>query len=285
MIEVAPSSLASGQSRASKAPCLSPPLGHTRSATDKSASLAARPRSAQDNAAVATQASEFTTPPVVFYIDRQRLGRDCVSEQLATQLPEWSIKPIENVRELQRDGDWSRASLVILKTNATSIGASDVADEIAMIANVAPGLPLVIMSELEDATEVLRAIELGARGYLPASLALAHAVGAIRLVGEGGTYIPACVLTASPVAPQTSSSRAADGKGDPIQFSPRQLQVLELLQQGKQNKIIAYELSMCESTAKVHIRHIMRKLNARNRTQVVMMTNNLGSRSPRALVA
>src|SRR5258708_2881660 len=88
MMDVAPSSLASGLSRASAAPCLSRPLGHTRSATDKSASLAVRPRSAQNNAAVDTQASELTTPPVVFYIDRQCLGRDCVSEQLATHLPE-----------------------------------------------------------------------------------------------------------------------------------------------------------------------------------------------------
>ena len=65
-----------------------------------------------------------------------------------------------------------------------------------------------------------------------------------------------------------------DANGSPIQFSPRQLQVLKGLRQGKQNKIIAYELGMCESTVKVHIRHIMKKLNARNRTQVVLLTNN-----------
>ena len=45
--------------------------------------------------------------------------------------------------------------------------------------------------------------------------------------------------------------------------------------QGKQTKIIAYELGMCESTVKVHIRQIMKKLNARNRTQVVLLTNNM----------
>ena len=51
--------------------------------------------------------------------------------------------------------------------------------------------------------------------------------------------------------------------------------MLEILQQGKQNKTIAFELGMCESTVKVHIRHIMRKINARNRTQVVLMTKHL----------
>ena len=74
-----------------------------------------------------------------------------------------------------------------------------------------------------------------------------------------------------------------DERGQPIEFSPRQIQVLERLQQGKQNKIIAYELGMCESTVKVHIRHIMRKLNARNRTQVVLLTNKMHCGSAVAL--
>jgi DNA-binding NarL/FixJ family response regulator len=69
-----------------------------------------------------------------------------------------------------------------------------------------------------------------------------------------------------------------DGDGDSISFSPRQLQVLELLKEGKQNKIIAYELGMCESTVKVHIRQIMRKLKARNRTQVVLLTQGIQTR-------
>ena len=51
--------------------------------------------------------------------------------------------------------------------------------------------------------------------------------------------------------------------------------MLQRLWQGKQNKTIAYDLDMCESTVKVHIRHIMKKLNARNRTQVVLLTRSL----------
>jgi DNA-binding NarL/FixJ family response regulator len=48
-----------------------------------------------------------------------------------------------------------------------------------------------------------------------------------------------------------------------------------MLQKGKPNKVIAYELGMAEATVKVHIRHIMKKLNACNRTQVVLMTRDL----------
>jgi DNA-binding NarL/FixJ family response regulator len=51
--------------------------------------------------------------------------------------------------------------------------------------------------------------------------------------------------------------------------------VVEALCRGKANKQIAFELGMCESTVKVHVRHIMRKLKARNRTEVAMMVSNL----------
>jgi DNA-binding NarL/FixJ family response regulator len=55
-------------------------------------------------------------------------------------------------------------------------------------------------------------------------------------------------------------------------FSPRQMEILQQLWQGKQNKKIAHDLDISESTVKVHIQHIMKKLDAHNRTQVVVLT-------------
>jgi DNA-binding NarL/FixJ family response regulator len=48
---------------------------------------------------------------------------------------------------------------------------------------------------------------------------------------------------------------------------------VEALRRGKANKIIAYELNMRESTVKVHVRNIMKKLKAKNRTEVAFLTN------------
>src|SRR5262249_34413816 len=103
--------------------------------------------------------------------------------------------------------------------------------------------------------------------------------------GKGGTFIPPCVLAASSTIQPNSPVGSTDSSGKAIQFSPRQLKVLERLRQGKQNKIIAYELCMCESTVKVHIRNIMKKLKARNRTQVVLLTNNADYRPAETLAA
>jgi len=223
---------------------------------------------------IVEQVGGLEVPPIVLYIDKHRWGRDCVSEQLASQLSGWSIEPLASISELTKRADWSDKSVVVLHAHSASVATPELASEIAMVAEEAPSVPFVVMSDLEDATEALLAIRSGARGYLPASLPLSQVIAAIRFVAEGGTYIPACVLKAASARQQTSPVPLVDGDGNPIRFSPRQQQVLDRLRQGKQTKIIAYELGMCESTVKVHIRLIMKKLNARNRTQIVLLTNN-----------
>ena len=55
--------------------------------------------------------------------------------------------------------------------------------------------------------------------------------------------------------------------------------VLAQLRQGKANKLIAHELSMSESTVKVHVRNIMRKMGATNRTQAVYKAQQLSNHS------
>jgi DNA-binding NarL/FixJ family response regulator len=99
------------------------------------------------------------------------------------------------------------------------------------------------------------------------------AVQAIRLVRAGGTFVPARTFIATrdlieKLPAITENSR----KG---WFTVRQLTVIESLRQGKSNKIIAYELNMCESTVKVHVRHIMKKLGAKNRTEVALLMNSI----------
>ena len=60
--------------------------------------------------------------------------------------------------------------------------------------------------------------------------------------------------------------------------------MVEAIRQGKPNKIVAYELNMCESTVKVHVRAIMKKLKARNRTEVAYLYSSTFS-DPDAAVA
>ena len=102
-------------------------------------------------------------------------------------------------------------------------------------------------------------------------LSLDIAVEAVRLVRAGGTFVPASSLAAA----RRSGDAPTAPRGTSGIFTARQAAVVDALRRGKANKVIAYELKMRESTVKVHVRNIMKKLNARNRTEVAFMTNEL----------
>jgi DNA-binding NarL/FixJ family response regulator len=122
------------------------------------------------------------------------------------------------------------------------------------------------------------AFESGARGYIPtASTAVELAVEIIRLVKAGGTFVPPSILYARAMIREGATPGAITTQ----RFTPRQSAVLELLKLGKTNKIIAHELQVSESTVKVHIRNIMKRLKATNRTEVAARAHELelGERS------
>jgi DNA-binding NarL/FixJ family response regulator len=120
----------------------------------------------------------------------------------------------------------------------------------------------IVMSNIEDIALIRMMLEQGVRGYIPVSLPLEVAIEAIRLVEAGGVFVPA-------------SSLMTPSEGLHGHFTARQATVVEALCQGKANKRIAHELNMCESTVKVHVRNIMKKLRAKNRTEVALIVNGL----------
>jgi DNA-binding NarL/FixJ family response regulator len=89
------------------------------------------------------------------------------------------------------------------------------------------------------------------------------AVEAIRLVLAGGTYIPTEALMTLARAQQQPANSSHN------HLTVREEQILALLRHGKQNKQIAYELSLSEGTVKVHVHNIMRKFGVSNRTQIL----------------
>ena len=215
-------------------------------------------------------------PPVILYIDERPLTRDCISRQLATQLGEISIEPVPSVRDaaLRAQGD-GRYALAVLHTHMATIVDRTVAAELALLGQAMPDISVVLLSGNEQADSIIGAFQKGVRGYIPTSLSIKDAAAAIRFVWGGGTFVPPSALTPSArlnlaELPVPAERERAAGK-----FTPRQREVLGCLWKGKANKAIAYELNMCESTVKVHIRHIMKKLHARNRTQVVLLTQSM----------
>lgn len=207
-------------------------------------------------------------PEIVIYLDPRAFTRECVSRCLQAALGGYRIHPLPDPERIETAilaGSAVRA--VLVNIGAERVASAAMAGLVSRVREILPGVPMAILSDHEDRESVREAFQLGARGYIPTSLASRVAVGAVSLICVGGSFAPASILLSEDDAPTTQpDERRLEG------FTQRQTQILDCLRRGMANKLIAYELDMCQSTVKVHIRNIMKKLNATNRTQVVYLT-------------
>lgn len=132
-----------------------------------------------------------------------------------------------------------------------------------------PALPLVVVSGDDDPATVRAVLAAGARAFLPKGEAAAVLAQALRLVLEGGRYVPTQAL--ADLGVNVSQPRLSPGA-----LTPRQHDVLRCLMQGQPNKQIARELGIGEGTVKLHLAAVLRALHARNRTEAVVRARELG---------
>jgi DNA-binding NarL/FixJ family response regulator len=200
--------------------------------------------------------------------------RECIRRgmQPAFSIP---LDTYESIAELEKDDRLRETRLVIISWSSEDQGRSgENADTVVALSQLAPGAPIIVLAHRKDPETARGAIAIGARGYIPMSMGFDLAVEVVRFALAGGTYVPPEYFLAEAPAPAPAIRTA-----DPGAMTARELLVVRAIQQGKPNKIIAYELNMCESTVKVHVRHIMKKLGAKNRTAVAMKANGIATLS------
>jgi DNA-binding NarL/FixJ family response regulator len=133
-----------------------------------------------------------------------------------------------------------------------------------------PDTPLVVVSASEKAGDIHKALEQGARGFIPKSSRSAVLRSAVDLVLSGGIYVPPMALHARR-EPSKRHWEPEDGHHGRRRLSPRQHEVLTALCAGKSNKQIADELSLSEGTVKIHMTAVFKSFGVRNRTQAVIV--------------
>lgn len=146
-------------------------------------------------------------------------------------------------------------------------------EAIYKIHQLQPDMPIVILSAVFDKEIVQKTIDLGVSGYIPKTSSNAIIIGAVNLVMSGGIYIPPELLSnqlRSELAEQPKKSAV------PHILTPRQLEVIKAVAEGKSNKQIAYELGLSEGTVKLHVTAILKLLNVNNRTGAVREAERLG---------
>jgi DNA-binding NarL/FixJ family response regulator len=205
----------------------------------------------------------------LIYLDPRAFTRHCIGRWLQSSLSGFSICALPGAEEITTAPiirEQIRA--VIIHTASERMSSGSMAGLLSRLSELLPAVPATVLSDYEDAENILEAFGLGVRGYIPTSLASMVAIGAIQLVCLGGSFAPPASLLSHCSRSPTSAG------GEPLieGFTQRQTQILDCLRRGMANKLIAYELNMCENTVKVHVRNLMKKVKATNRTQVVYLT-------------
>jgi DNA-binding NarL/FixJ family response regulator len=131
-----------------------------------------------------------------------------------------------------------------------------------------PRIPVVIVSGHQDQQIISGALSLGVSGYILKSSSKQTLAQSIGEVLRGSVCVPAAYRGL--VRPQRASGPAEDLLKRLHGLTPQQLRVLDMLQRGLQNKQIAYELKISETTVKVHVSDILRKLNVLSRTKAIV---------------
>ncbi len=134
-----------------------------------------------------------------------------------------------------------------------------------------PALRAIVFTAFDTDERILAAVQAGAQGYLLKGAPREELFRAIRVVHQGGSLLQPVV--ASKLLRQVSAPPASP-LAEPL--TAREMEVLEALGRGLQNKEIAAELAITERTVKFHVSAIMGKLGAGNRTEAVTMAAQMG---------
>jgi two-component system, NarL family, response regulator len=147
-----------------------------------------------------------------------------------------------------------RPAVVLMDLLLPDIGGAEV---IRRVCSTSSDTAFIVLTTVAGDEEIYRALEAGARGYLFKDMARKDLIHAIRAVAKGQRYIPSQV-----------GSRIAENLPRPG-LTAREIEVLQFVAAGQRNKEIAYQLGVSEATINAHVKHILEKLNASDRTQAV----------------
>lgn len=203
----------------------------------------------------------------IYIVHPSRLFRDCLKRSLKGAVG-YVVRDFPDLDDLDESFDPGSLALLLLGVN---LGSSNSARLDAILQQLGGEVPVVVTSDSEDPRLVAALLAKGVSGYIPTSMDLEVTIQALRLVLAGGVYAPASCLLKLWQSAQSPPEKSTA----PETLTAKQMAVIEAIRKGKANKTIAYELNMCESTVKVHVRNIMKKLHAKNRTQVAYIANQL----------
>lgn len=160
-----------------------------------------------------------------------------------------------------------KPDVILLDLHMPDIGGLQV---IALLREEMPTAQIIMLTVSEDAEDLLEALRAGARGYLLKNIETDFLLDAIRRAAKAESVMSPLMANklADAIRQPEKTSNASDSSLEKL--SPREREVITMLARGASNKEIARSLDLVESTVKIHVQGILRKLNLSSRVQAAV---------------
>jgi len=226
-----------------------------------------------------TASTPMRQPPIrVLVVDDHTLFRRGLIALLASDPRFEVVAEAGDAGEAQRRAAEVRPDVILLDNHLPGVNG---VDALPGLREVAPQAQVLMLTVSEDERDLAAALRGGARGYLLKTVdseMLADAI--LRTVAGASTISPEMtgkLVTAFRSLQPPAAVAAAPAAADPIDsLSPREQQILAEIARGASNKEIARTLDIAETTVKIHVQHILRKLNLSSRVQAAVYATGRG---------
>jgi len=206
-------------------------------------------------------------PIRVLLVDDHSLFRSGI-RSLLQRHPEFAVvgeaaDGVEGIKRAQQ----LKPDVVLLDLNMP--GMSGV-ETLQLMKQDVPGAAIIMLTVSEESHDLAVAMRAGARGYLIKNIETEYLLRAIRRAAAGETVV-AEAMTGKLVA-QLHSGGGQEEKpvSDLDKLTPREKDILDCLARGESNKIIARQLDLAESTVKIHVQNVLKKLKLSSRVQAAV---------------
>jgi DNA-binding NarL/FixJ family response regulator len=200
-------------------------------------------------------------PIRVLSVEDHPVFREGLSTIIASQQDMLLVAQATNATEALKEFRLHRPDITLMDLRLPGISGTDT---IVAIRGEFPRARIIVLTTSDGDVDIQRALRAGASAYILKTAAQDELVDVIRSVHAGHRRVPAEV-----------ASRLAEHFGDEL-LTPRELEVLRLIQEGLKNKAIAAQMNISEATVNFHIKNIVGKLHANDRTHAVMIAIRRG---------
>ncbi|MDQ1314566.1 MAG: two-component system, NarL family, nitrate/nitrite response regulator NarL [Pseudomonadota bacterium] len=171
------------------------------------------------------------------------------------------LEGLKRAKSLQPD-------VVLLDLHMPGIGGREA---VKLLAEEVPACNVLLLTVSEDAEDLMETIRAGARGYLLKNIETDFLLNAIRSAARGESVVSPQMTGKLLMGVRMGTGKeGAAQEGDKEKLSPREKDIIALLAKGVSNKEMAHKLNVAESTIKIHVQNILKKLHLTSRVQAAV---------------